>query len=246
MNNSNLDDDNNYLKTFNCDTESAFIKYTIVIEEFFNSSKKMESSIYYKYILIKGVENIYHVFNLLLLYSKNIDLVYNNTKKTILYYCEFIEQIKDDNNKLLNLNIKDATIFIYKKILFNIKKNLNKLTDIEQQNILILDKIIMFYNSLLFNTIITNKNLNIEINNKNIVKNIFKNNFNELIYNIDIINICNNIILTKIHSVDKTIQLYKLIIKYINKHEIKILNIVDIENINLQPNNKIIKKLFKL
>ena len=104
----------------------------------------------------------------------------------------------------------------------------------------------MFYNSILSNNIITNKNLNIEINNKNIVKNIFKNNFNELIDHIDIIIICNDLILTKINSIDKTIQLYKLIIKYINKYEIKILNIVDIENINLLPNNKIIKKLFKL
>lgn len=246
MHNLDIDNENNYLKAFNCNIESAFIKYTVIIEEFINSSKKMETSVYYKYILIKGIENIYHVFNLLLLYSKNIDLVYYHTKKTILYYCEFIDQIKDDNNKLLNLNIKDATIFIYKKILYNIKKNLNQTSQVEQQNILTLDKIIMFYNSILSNNIITNKNLNIEVNNKNIVKNIFKNNFNELIDHIDIIIICNDLILTKINSIDKTIQLYKLIIKYINKYEIKILNIVDIENINLLPNNKIIKKLFKL
>ena len=246
MNNFDLDDENNYIKAFNCNIETAFINYTIIIEEFINSSKKMVTSIYYKYILIKGIENIYHVFNLLLLHSKNIDLVNYHTKKSILYYCEFIEQIKDDSNKLLNLNIKDATIFIYKKILYSIKKNLNNITDIEQQNILTLDKIIMFYNSVLSNTIITNKNLNIELNNKNIVKNIFKNNFNELIGNIDSIIVCNDIILTKIHSIEKTIQLYKLIIKYIDKYEIKTLNIVDIENINLLPNNKIIKKLFKL
>jgi hypothetical protein len=246
MYNLDIDDENNYLKAFNCNIESAFSKYTLIIEEFINSSKKMQTSIYYKYILIKGIENIYHVFSLLLLYSKNIDLVNHHTKKSILYYCEFIDQIKDDNNKLLNLNVKDATIFIYKKILYNIKKNLNKTTHVEQQNILTLDKIIMFYNSVLSNNIITNKNLNIELNNKNIVKNIFKNNFDELINHIDIIIVCNDLILTKINSIDKTIQLYKLIIKYINKYEIKVLNIVDIENINLLPNNKIIKKLFKL
>ena len=246
MNNLNLDNENNYMKTFNCDIEYAFFKYVSIIEEFITTAKNMESSVYYKYILIKGIENIYHVFNILLLYSKNIDLVYYHTKKTIIYYCEFIEQIKDDNNKLLNLNIKDATIFIYKKILYNIKKNYCKITNIEENNILILDKIIMFYNSILSNTIINNKIIHIENFNKNIVKNIFKNNFNDLITNIDVIFIYNDIMLTKINSIDKTIQLYKLIIKYINKYEIKTINTIDIENINLLPNNKIIKKLFKL
>ena len=246
MNNLNLDNENNYMKTFNCDIEYAFFKYVSIIEEFITTAKNMESSVYYKYILIKGIENIYHVFNILLLYSKNIDLVYYHTKKTIIYYCEFIEQIKDDNNKLLNLNIKDATIFIYKKILYNIKKNYCKITNIEENNILILDKIIMFYNSILSNTIINNKIIHIENYNKNIVKNIFKNNFNDLITNIDVIFIYNDIMLTKINSIDKTIQLYKLIIKYINKYEIKTINTIDIENINLLPNNKIIKKLFKL
>ena len=120
----------------------------------------MEMSTYYKYILIKGIENIYHVFNMLLLYTKNIDAAYYHTKKAFLYYYEFVEQIKDDNNKLLNLNIKDATVFIYKKILYNVKTNCTSISDIEQKNILTLDKIIMFYNNILSNTIITNKSIN--------------------------------------------------------------------------------------
>ena len=58
MYNLDIDDENNYLKAFNCNIESAFSKYTLIIEEFINSSKKMQTSIYYKYILIKGIENI--------------------------------------------------------------------------------------------------------------------------------------------------------------------------------------------
>ncbi len=246
MNNFDLDDECNYNKTFNCDIEIAFFKYTAIIEEFIYCSKKMEMSTYYKYILIKGIENIYHVFNMLLLYTKNIDAAYYHTKKAFLYYYEFVEQIKDDNNKLLNLNIKDATVFIYKKILYNVKTNCTSISDIEQKNILTLDKIIMFYNNILSNTIITNKSINVELINKNIVKNIFKNNFDDLIIHIDSITVCNDIMLTKINSIDKSIQLFKLIIKYIKKYEIKTINTIDIENINLLPNNKIIKKLFKL
>ena len=170
MNNFDLDDECNYNKTFNCDIEIAFFKYTVIIEEFIYCSKKMEMSTYYKYILIKGIENIYHVFNMLLLYTKNIDAAYYHTKKAFLYYYEFVEQIKDDNNKLLNLNIKDATVFIYKKILYNVKTNCTSISDIEQKNILTLDKIIMFYNNILSNTIITNKSIKYKISSP-IIKN---------------------------------------------------------------------------
>lgn len=52
--------------------------------------------------------------------------------------------------------------------------------------------------------------------------------------------------LIKITSTEKVIQLYKLIIKYIKKYELKTPNTIDIENINSTPNNKIIKKLFKI
>ena len=55
MNNFDLDDECNYNKTFNCDIEIAFFKYTAIIEEFIYCSKKMEMSTYYKYILIKGI-----------------------------------------------------------------------------------------------------------------------------------------------------------------------------------------------
>ena len=34
MNNFDLDDECNYNKTFNCDIEIAFFKYTSIIEEF--------------------------------------------------------------------------------------------------------------------------------------------------------------------------------------------------------------------
>ena len=38
---------------------------------------------------------------------------------------------------MLNLNIKDATLFIYKKILYNIKRNNVKVSQIEENNIII-------------------------------------------------------------------------------------------------------------
>ena len=245
MNNYDADNIEIYKETFNCDIEIAFFKYTNIIEDFFIGSKKFEKYEHYRYILIKGIENIYHVFNMLLFYSKNIDFTHYHSQRTFLYYCEFVEQVKDDNNNLLNLSIKDATMFIYKKILYSVKKNVHSISDIEEKNILTLDKIIMLYNNLLSNSIISN-NHSIDLFNKSIVKNIFKNHFNEIVMHIDVIMVCNDVMLSKIRSNEKIIQLYKLIIKYIKKYEIKTINTVDIENINMLPNNKIIKRLFKL
>tara|TARA_Y100000389_G_scaffold144764_1_gene143168 strand:+ start:688 stop:1410 length:723 start_codon:yes stop_codon:yes gene_type:complete len=236
-----INDKNNYNDNFNCNIEIAFFKYTTLIEEFLSYSNKITN---YKYILIKGIEIIYHTFNLLLLHSKNIDLTYHNTQKSYLYYYEFMEQIKDENNSLLNLNVKDATMFIYKKIIYNINTEYTSTSEIEQINLLTLDKIIMFYNNILYNSI-TNDD-NIEVINKNIVKSIFKSNFKDIISHIDTIMICNELTLIKITSTDKVIQLYKLIIKYVKKNQLRSPNTIDIENINSTSNNKIIKKLFKL
>ena len=246
MNKYDINDKENYFKTFNCTIELAFNKYCILIEEFIDSIIKIQRYDYYKFILIKGIENIYHIFNILLLNSKNIDFTYHHTQRGYLYYYEFIEQIKNDNNIILNLNIRDASLFIYKKVLNGINNNNTILmSSIEKNNLHTLDKIITFYNSLLYNLIILQHANTIEISNKNIVKHIFKYSFNDIISNIDIIKKCNDIIFTKIKSIEKIIQLCKLINKYAKTHKINTINIIDTKDIDLVTNNKIIKKIFK-
>lgn len=247
MNKYDINDKENYFKTFNCTIEIAFYKYTTLIEEFIQSVSTIVRYDYYKYILIKGIENIYHIFNILLLHSKNVDFTYHHTQRSYLYYLEFIEQIKNDNNIILNLNIKDATLFIYKKILSNINNNSVNTSSIEKNNLIILDKTISFYNNLLYNLIILYDASIIENTNKNIVKQIFKHSFNDIIKNIDIIKNCYDVIFTKITSIDKIIQLCKLINKYTKTHHfVNSINTIDINNINELSNNKIIKKLFKI
>ena len=169
-----INDKENYFKTFNCTIEIAFNKYCILIEEFIDSIIKIQRYDYYKFILIKGIENIYHIFNILLLNSKNIDFTYHHTQRGYLYYYEFIEQIKNDNNVMLNLNIRDVSLFIYKKVLNGINDNIILMSYTEKNNLYTLDKIITFYNSLLYNLIILQDANTIETYNKNIVKHIFK------------------------------------------------------------------------
>tara|TARA_Y100000816_G_C26054760_1_gene553369 strand:- start:94 stop:942 length:849 start_codon:yes stop_codon:yes gene_type:complete len=77
-------------------------------------------------IITKGFESISHIFIFLILYTKNLELAIYHTKKSYLYYYEFISQIGDENNSFLKLNCKDAILFIYKKTIFEINTNKKK------------------------------------------------------------------------------------------------------------------------
>ena len=60
------------------------------------------------------------------MYTNNLDLTYNNTQRALYYYIEFISQISDDEHSFLNLTSHDATMFIYKKTLFEIDDDYKK------------------------------------------------------------------------------------------------------------------------
>ena len=59
-------------------------------------------------------------------YTKNIDLTIYHCKKGYLYYSEFISQIGEDSHSYLKLNSKDATLFVYKKTIYDINNNYKK------------------------------------------------------------------------------------------------------------------------
>ncbi len=75
---------------------------------------------YYTFVVQRGLETLRHIFRLLLLYTRNIDLTVHHCKKAYYYYVEFIGQIGDDSHSYLQLNSKDATLFVYKKTLYEI------------------------------------------------------------------------------------------------------------------------------
>ena len=153
MNEYDVNDASNYLKESNYNLVSCLNRYTLLIDEFLNTlSLKLYNN--YKFLLVKGIENIYHVFNILLLYSNNLDFTYYNTQRCYLYYLEFIQQIKSESNNILNLNIKEASIFIYKKLI--LKKHANI---IDNNNINIIDSFTQFYNNIIYNLIYNSDNL---------------------------------------------------------------------------------------
>jgi hypothetical protein len=84
-----------------------------------------------KFIIVRGLETVSHVFNNILYYSKNIDLAFYHGQKAFYFYVEFIEQISDDQHTFLQLNSRDATMFVYKKTLFDINNEYRKNMDFE-------------------------------------------------------------------------------------------------------------------
>jgi hypothetical protein len=107
---------------------------------------------YYLFVFQRGIDTLKHIFKFLLLYTRNIDLTMHHCKKAYLYYIEFISQIGEDNNSFLQLNSKDATLFVYKKTIFDLnnaaRKNFNQVKN-EKKCLAIVDNIIEIYNKLI-------------------------------------------------------------------------------------------------
>jgi len=83
---------------------------------------------YFKFILIRGLETITHVFNNILLYTKNLEMAYYHGQKAFYYYVEFIGQISEEQHQYLQLSSRDATMYVYKKTLFEITNELKKIS----------------------------------------------------------------------------------------------------------------------
>ena len=119
----------NYDKTITNDEDEIYLKYTIVIIQYLMlgiEKIKNQNSEYVKYILIKGIFTISYVFKMLLMYTCNLHLTYHHCQKSYSYYIEFIGQIGDDAVTYLQLNSKDAALFVYKKSIFDILDEIKK------------------------------------------------------------------------------------------------------------------------
>ena len=136
----NIGDIENYYSTFDLKTTGDISKsITLLLSEFLNyitkQIKNVENSNYNLFIIQRGFETIIHCFKFLLLYTKNIDLALYHTKKAYIYYVEFIGQIGYNNHSFLKLNSTDATLFVYKKTIFEINSEYRKnYTESENEN----------------------------------------------------------------------------------------------------------------
>lgn len=126
----NIANDKNYNSDIDVGKMKEFIhKYIDITHQYLlycGENIIVQNEEYHNYVILKGLECIANIFNILLLYTKNFDLVYYHCQKAFYYYVEFIGQIGNENNSYLKLNSKDAILFVYRKTIFQINSDYRK------------------------------------------------------------------------------------------------------------------------
>jgi len=149
----------NYNKTFEfTETKTYVSRYVELINEYMLyvvENMIIQDDTYLLFLIRRGVETIMHCFKFLLMYTKNLELTVYQCKKALYYYIEFIGQISDVSlhHSYLQLNSKDATLFVYKKTIYDINNVYRKnfaLDNKEQQFLNSISNIMMLFNATLF------------------------------------------------------------------------------------------------
>ncbi len=109
---------------------------------------------YIIFIIERGIKTITHVYNFLIMYTKNINLLEHHLEKAYLYYVEFVSQIGEESNTYIKLNSKDATLFVYKKTIYDINNDYRHKFKLGNTDLILLNKMNSFieiYNNILIN-----------------------------------------------------------------------------------------------
>ena len=104
------------------------------------------------------------------MYTRNLDLTIYHCKKAFCYYVEFIGQIGDDNHTYLQLNSKDATLFVYKKTIFEIDNEYRKKFELSEDDKIymkLLTNIIDIFHEIILTMISKEPNLKICVQTSN-------------------------------------------------------------------------------
>jgi len=127
--NYSLHNSENYKKELETEITDVVQKISQLFVDYFKfitENIKLKKSSFSKFIIIRGLDTIINVFNFILLYTKNIDLVYFHCQKSFYFYVEFVGQISEDEKMFLQLTSRDATTYVYKKTIFEISQDLKK------------------------------------------------------------------------------------------------------------------------
>ena len=191
MKDNSLQNIENYKKDSYANNEmDIYMKYVSVINQYLLfgiETIKNKNPEYLKYILIKGLFTISYVFKMLFLFTRNLELTYYHCQKSYSYYIEFIGQIGDDAVTYLQLNSKDAALFVYKKTIFDINHNYKKdyyENKVEETKNKIVSIFIDTYNKII-ETELTQLNCEqLQLKNINIINKIHNNigEFNDKLY----------------------------------------------------------------
>ena len=200
--NNTLSNSDNYKKKLDYSNSEIFNNYTSLINEysnFFIDNTFIQKQNYFNYVYLKGIETISSVFKILLLYTKNLSLTIFHCQKSFYYYIEFIGQIGDSNHQFLQLNSKDATLFVFKKTVFEINSDHRKIfcspTGSELEKFNFIEQIIRYCNTIIKYALDRN-----DIVDKKIREQLMKDNCDQ------ILRICNKATVHLDNSINKSIK----------------------------------------
>ena len=124
-----LRDASNYHSVLRSSATECFARYVLLLGEFVrrcSEARDRERGPFPHASLIQGVTTLTHVFKILLLFTRNLGLTAHHTQRAGYYYAEFIGQMGEDGRGFLQLNARDAALFVYKKTVFEINDQCRK------------------------------------------------------------------------------------------------------------------------
>jgi hypothetical protein len=174
----------NYKHIIDNSTNEILNKIIIIIVEYMRLITEtivIKNNYHYHFVIKRGVETIIHVFSIIFSFTKNLELTFYHTQKAYYFYIEYIEQISNDNITFLQLSSRDATLFVYKKTIFELNneyiKNIHKQTPEEHIILSNIDTYIHTYKAII--SFIIN-NINFKYEHINTICNKIEYIYNEL------------------------------------------------------------------
>ena len=224
-NNFLLSSSENYKTDFECDIREIIDKYAQLIIEyskFIKDSIKVRNKNFAKFIIIRGLDTITNVFQYMLYFTRNLDLTYYHCQKSFYFYIEFVSQITEDDKMFLQLTTRDATMYVYKKTIYDLNHDFKNITTGDfREKIGIITNYIKLYQTYLMKIIQTNDITNIQNNIKYLENLREKLNKNEM-YETAKINFIQEIseqLYYKIEDIDQFFEIIELVIKKILKKQ---------------------------
>jgi len=230
--NYSLHNAENYKKELDSELTDIVEKLSQLFIDYFKcitENIKLKKSNLSRFIIIRGLDTIKNVFNYILLYTKNIDLVYFHCQKAFYFYIEFVGQISEDEKMFLQLSSRDATTYVYKKTIFEINseviKNNEEVSDYTRGKLDIINIYIDLYKTLLLK-IINDDFTNVK--NLEKIESIYKklNNLTDK-SKLDILNDIIEILFYRIENSDYFFDVCLLLVKKFIKNQKQINNCID-------------------
>lgn len=113
----------NYKEKYDSSINDVISVFADIIYDYLEYCEKsiyISNTNYLYYVIENGINLLHNIFTLIYTCTKNITLSKQYTERGYYIYCEFIGNVGENNHKYLQLNSKDAMIFVLKKTIYEI------------------------------------------------------------------------------------------------------------------------------